>query len=151
MSFLLQTLSPMDLLGLFFLLQVASPISMVNLVIGVLAVVALIAVALLVVMSKSREEVIGTETKRANSLSDLVKVRDQEISDLKTQKDRLAEELEDVTAELRTISAIKVTELMAFWTRYEEYMAERGLWEQKNRVLELQVQMQHNSNPPNTK
>jgi exosortase/archaeosortase len=151
MSFLLQTLSPMDLLGLFFLLQVASPISMVNLVIGVLAVVALIAVALLVVMSKSREEVIGTETKRANSLSDLVKVRDQEISDLKTQKDKLAEELEDVTAELRTISAIKVTELMAFWTRYEEYMAERGLWEQKNRVLELQVQMQHNSNPPNTK
>jgi hypothetical protein len=151
MSFLLQTLSPMDLLGLLFLFQVASPISMVNLVIGVLAVVALIAVALLVVMSKSREEVIGTETKRANSLSDLVKVRDQEISDLKTQKDRLAEELEDVTAELRTISAIKVTELMAFWTRYEEYMAERGLWEQKNRVLELQVQMQHNSNPPNTK
>jgi hypothetical protein len=151
MSFLLQTLSPMDLLGLLFLFQVASPISMVNLVIGVLAVVALIAVALLVVMSKSREEVIGTETKRANSLSDLVKVRDQEISDLKTQKDKLAEELEDVTAELRTISAIKVTELMAFWTRYEEYMAERGLWEQKNRVLELQVQMQHNSNPPNTK
>jgi hypothetical protein len=150
MSFLLQTLSPMDLLGLF-LLQVSSPISIVNLIIGVLSFVAMIAVALLVVMSKSKEDSINTQTIRANSLSDLIKVRDQEIADLKAQKQAIAEELEDVTVELRTVSAIKVTELMSFWSRYDEFMAKKGQIEEENRVLKLQVQLQHNSNPPNTK
>lgn len=105
----------------------------------ILGVVLLIGAALIILLSKRKEHIQDTETKRANSNADLIKTRDIEICDLKNKIARLEADIESVTIEYKTLVGIDIAKLFNYWTIKENKEAEILLLESRIRVLERLV------------
>lgn len=118
-----------------------------NFVIGIIVFIVAIAVALIIILSKKREEVQLTTEKRADANEKLLKARDVELEDCTKRCEKCKEELEDVTAELRAISGVKVQELIEWAKDYDLHMVKLNTAERRVRQLEMTL---HLSDPPNT-
>lgn len=108
----------------------------------ILGILFIIAVALIILLSKGRVEVQEIETKRADASDKLVKVRDLQIADLTKEKgdlteqnEKLDEELEEVTGEYRAVLGIKISELMEFWAEKENIQAQIVMQNREIRIL----------------
>jgi dynactin complex subunit len=80
-------------------------------------------IALIILLSKKREDVQVTNEKRAIAAESLVKVRDTELADCAKGKERLLTEVGDLESENKVLVGIKISELMKFWenkTQIEE-------------------------------
>lgn len=71
-----------------------------------------------------RKEVSGLQLARADAAEGLVKLRDTTIIERDKEVEALELELEEVTAEHRTLVGIKVAELLEFWQVKELIEAE---------------------------
>ena len=80
--------------------------------------------ALIVLLSRKREDVQVTNEKRASAAEGLVKTRDLEIADLKRQVEALTHKNEDLNSENRVIGGIKISELAKFWEEKEKFETE---------------------------
>lgn len=110
-----------------------------NILIALLSLLITLGIALLILMSKRREEIHSTETKRADANEGLVKVRDTELADCNKRCEKCNEELEDVTSEYRAITSIHVKDLLAYWQTRDAEMAEKDELKRQIRVLKLRV------------
>lgn len=72
-------------------------------------------IALIILLSKKREDVQVTNEKRATAAESLVKVRDTELLDCNKGKERLLAENTDLESENKVLVGIKISELMKFW------------------------------------
>jgi hypothetical protein len=128
---------------LFLFLQESSSVNwslVFNIGMGIFGFVCLVGAAVIVLLSKRKEDIHATETKRADSNEKLIKTRDQEILDLDKEKERVEKELESVTAEYRTLIGIDLKVLFDFWARYEEHLAHVAELERQIRVLNKRLE-----------
>ena len=109
---------------------------------GLLGILILIGGAIILLMSKKREEVTLIESKRADANANLLKTRDIELEDkvrenalLKEKLEKTEIELEDITAEYRTLAGIVISELMMHWQVKLEIEAKMLRLEKEIRVL----------------
>lgn len=112
----------------------------INAVWGALGILILVAFAILILLAKGKTEVQETNKQRADASDSLVKVRNTQLADAQKEKAVLSEELEDVTAELRTVTAIKIDELFKFWSDKEAKEAHWANVETENRVLHKRLE-----------
>lgn len=124
----------------------SSWITLGNALIGLVIFCGVVALAVLIVLSKKREEVHTTETKRADANEKLLKTRDNQLEDLEKRCSNCSEELEDTTTELRAVSSIKINELVEYWMEYTTHKAHVIQLEKELRILR---KAQEISNPPN--
>lgn len=106
-----------------------------NLLIGIFGFLVIIGSAILVLMSRKSESDRKNVIDRADASDKLLSVRDTELSDSKKKCDKCHEELEDVVAEHRALSAITLKDLFAYWATREDELAKMQNLESKNRVL----------------
>ena len=109
----------------------------INAIWAFLAILIAIGGAVLILLSRWKGEVEIVETKRANANADLVKTRDAQILDLDKRKADLEGEVEDVTAELRTLTGINLKELFGYWAIRESELARIADLEQQIRILKM--------------
>jgi hypothetical protein len=117
------------------LLQETSWWQGVNIVWALLGIAILVGMALIILLSKRREDVQLIETKRADANEKMVKTREAEIADLTKRCEKAEEELEDTTAELRAVIGIKVKDLIEWWAIMEAREAHFRSVERDNRIL----------------
>lgn len=103
----------------------------------VLGIVGLITAGLIILLSKRKEDLHLTETKRADANANLVKTRDQELQDSKKQGQEYKEELDTITVEYRTLAGINLKELFEFWERKEEFEGQHEILKSEHRRLLL--------------
>lgn len=115
--------------------------SAVNVTIAIFSVLVLIGGALIVLMVKRRDTLQDTNER-------LIKAKDLENEDCekrcskcKTELESVKEELEDVTAEHRALTAITVGDLLNYARIREEELAKIGNLESQVRILKKQVDL----------
>lgn len=112
-----------------------------GIVIAAITIVGVVTVALLIILSKRREE-IQVSTDR------LLGIRDTELEDCNKKCTDCKEELEDVTAEFRALSGVNIEKLVSYWKDFEEHQLEVETLKRKIRVLE-RANANDLSDPPN--
>lgn len=114
-------------------------LSEINALWVLLGIVVIVAMATIVLLSKRKEETLSIETKRADASTNLVRIRDTEIDDLKKQICELESELADIKSEYKTLVGINIKVLMDYWQVREDEMAETGRLLQQLRVLKRRI------------
>lgn len=106
-------------------------------------VIVFIGAALILLLSKKREDVQLMEGKRADALEKLLKTRDIEIQDLDNKISQLEkelaihkEDLDSITSEYKTLAGIIISELCNYWQEREVTLAEMADIKQQNRIFE---------------
>lgn len=84
---------------------------------------------------RSRSEVSTLQTDRATAAEALLKIRDNELASATAKLAEVEEELESVTAELRTVTGLKIAELVVYWSEREDKFALIQDLEHQIRVL----------------
>lgn len=102
---------------------------------GVIATLVGIVLAFLYLASKSREQTLTIETKRADSNAALIVTRDTRIGDLEKRNGQVETELEDVTTEYRTLAGVDIKKLMDYWAAREEELFAMAELRRENRTL----------------
>ncbi len=108
-----------------------------NFLIGVFGLAMVIAGAFVVLLLRGRSEVSSIQIDRATAAEALVKTRDAEIVALEKQVGELEEELESITAEHRTITAISLAKLFEFWATKEQTEANMADLQREIRILRM--------------
>lgn len=108
-----------------------------NFLLAVFAFATLVAGAFVVLVLRGRSEVSAIQVDRATAAEALVKLRDAEIATQNEQIEDLEEELESVTAEHRTLTAIDMAQLFKFWAQKEAIEAEMEDLRREIRILKL--------------
>lgn len=106
---------------------------------GLLGFVTLVGSAIILLFATRKNTVSSVQIQRAEASEALVKTRDTQLQDCNDSKDKIAEELEDVTAELRGQMAINVGELMSYWSRRNQELAKQEALEHHCRILEIRL------------
>lgn len=91
--------------------------------------------AWLLISARRSTDISTLQVDRATAAEALLKIRENELTALHTLHTETEEELEAVTAEHRTLSGIKVQELMAFWADREQILAEVEDYKREIRIL----------------
>lgn len=107
-----------------------------NALIGLFGFLILIGGSIIIILARRRDTIDDVQKKRNEANEGLIKVRDTELSDCKKQCEKCNEELEDITAEHRTLVGLKVTELLGHWADREDLLARLEKAEQRVRILE---------------
>lgn len=116
-------------------------------VITVIGFLVVVGVALIIILSKKREDVQLTDQKRADASEKLLKTRDLELEDCNKLCEKCREELEDVTAEYRALSGVNLAELVEFWKDYKDWMVEHNKLKRQLRIAQAELDT---SGPPNS-
>lgn len=111
----------------------------IKFLLAVLGISGIIVAALLILFSKRKEDIQLTESKRADANANLVKTRDQELTDKIKEALEYKDELDSITVEYRTLAGINLKELFEFWQRKEEFEGRFAIQESENRRLKLVV------------
>lgn len=104
-----------------------------------LGVVVAVLISLVTFLSLNRKEIQQTDRERATSSEGLVKTRDIQILDLEKKCRKQAEELEDLTAEHRTLIGINLDLLFKYWAVREHEIADKERVISENRVLRIRL------------
>ena len=107
-----------------------------NFLMGLFTFLILVAAAIIVLLVRGKGEVATLQVDRAVAAEALVKTRDAEKLGLEARNKTLEEELEEVTAEHRTLAAIDVAKLFEFWAQKEQIEAEMLDLKRQIRILE---------------
>lgn len=94
-----------------------------------------IALAVIVFLSKRKDETLVIEQKNSEANARLVKARDDEIKDLVKKLEKAETEVEDVTAEYRSIVGIDIQKLLEYWQIREHELALMVKLRAENRIL----------------
>jgi hypothetical protein len=121
---------------IFLLLELPAWATGFNFLLGLFGFVVLVAGAFIVLTVRGKTEVSGMQLDRAVAAEALLKIRDIELAALNVKATRVEDELEDLTAEHRTLVGVNVAQLMEFWLRKEEIEAEMADLKRYIRVLE---------------
>jgi uncharacterized protein YlxW (UPF0749 family) len=108
-----------------------------NFLIAVFTFLTLIAGAFIVLLLRGRTEVSSIQSDRAVAAEALVKTRDAEVLALQKQVAELEEELESITAEHRTLTALDMAQLFNFWAEKESIEASMQDLRKEIRILRL--------------
>lgn len=111
----------------------------INAVWGLLLVLILIGGAIIVLLSKRKDETAITNEKSSQANAALVIVRDKQITDLEKKKQALEEELEEVTAEYKTVVSIQIDNLVRWYMYYMDKEAHWRNIEEENILLKKQI------------
>ena len=110
---------------------------------GLIIIVGLVIGGIIFLWATGRNSVTLVEKARADGNAGLVKTREDERDNEKKRADtaeakivELEGELEDVTAELRTVVGIKLEDLKAYWIEYIESEAKKQQMKNRIRILE---------------
>lgn len=104
---------------------------------GLFGFLLLVAAAFIVVLARGKTDVSQLQIDRANAAEGLVKIRDVEVEKLKSELAAVEQELEDLTAEHRTLAGLTIGELLNFWSQKEAQEAEILDLKRQVRVLTL--------------
>lgn len=104
-------------------------------------VAALVGIGVLVItlIVKRGEIITKAQKDRAEANEGLVNARDREIADCEKRCDKCHEELEDVTAEFRALTAIDIDKLMKYWQTMDLHLAEMDNIKAENRKLRIRL------------
>ena len=110
-----------------------------NVLLALLGAVILVGGALVVLLVRKNDTVnlVQSETIKANE--GLVKVKQELLDDCKAKCSKCQEELDEVTAELRTQMALDIDKLMGYWQIRDSELADKERIEAKNRQLRIRL------------
>jgi hypothetical protein len=111
----------------------------INAVWGALLILLLIGGAVLILLAKRKDETALTNEKSSQANAALVAVRDKQLQDVEKRNLTLEEELEDVTAEYKTVVSIKVDDLIRWFMFYQDKEAHWRNVEEENILLKKQL------------
>lgn len=111
----------------------------VTIVYAALGIIVAGLISLVTFLSLNRKEIQQTDKERATSAEGLVKTRDIQISDLEKKVGRQGEELEDLTAEHRTLIGIDIDLLFKYWAIREHEIADKERVLSENRILRIRL------------
>jgi hypothetical protein len=111
----------------------------INAVWGALLILILIGGAVLVLLAKRKDETAITNEKSSQANAALVIVRDKQLADAEKKNLTLEEELEDVTAEYKTVVSIKIDDLIRWFMFYQDKEAHWRNVEEENILLKKQI------------
>lgn len=97
------------------------------------------AISILILLAKRKDMTQDLLTKRADASDALTKTRDQQLADCMKAKGLVEDELEEITAEYKTVVSIKLDELFKFWQTKEDNEAHWLNIEDENRVLKKRL------------
>jgi hypothetical protein len=105
-------------------------------------------IALIILLSRNREDVQLTDRNRASSAESLIKTRDIELADAIKARDKAIAEKEDAESENRTLAGINIQKLMDFWAQKETLETELDVAQSKIRRLEGVIKRMEESGIP---
>ena len=111
----------------------------INAVWGLLGILLLVGAAVIVILSKKKDETAITNEKSAQANAALVVVRDKQLEDFQKKLTGTEEELEDVTAEYKTVVSIKIDDLVRWFMYYQDKEARWRNIEEENVLLKKQI------------
>jgi hypothetical protein len=106
--------------------------TLTNVLVALFGFLVMVATALLVIMSKRKDSLADTNER-------LLKARATEVTDCEKKCDRCQEELEDVTAEYRAVTAIQLRDLFSYWQIRESELARIQTLESELRVCKIRL------------
>lgn len=106
-----------------------------NFLTGLFTVALMVGGAYLVLLARSKNDVSGLQTDRAIAAEAILKVRDAELVSALSKLKDAESELEDITAEHRTLVGLTVGELLEFWGQKEAIEAKILMLERQIRIL----------------
>lgn len=107
-----------------------------NFLVALFSVLVMLGGAYLVILARSKNDVSGLQTDRAVAAEAILKIRDAELVDCRAQLKEANTELEDVTAEHRTLVGLTIGELLEFWGQKEALEAKILQLERRVRILQ---------------
>jgi len=114
-----------------------------NFLMGAIAFLVLVGVALLIIVSKSGP----AQKDLADATQGVLKLKENELEQTKKECGDCREELEDLTAEYRALVGIKLKELFEYESRRIDELAEKEQLVQRVRVLEVAMTQGRNKKP----
>lgn len=96
-----------------------------------------VAAALIILLSRKREDVHQTMEKRALGAEGLVKTRDTELGDCKKLLEKALEDKGDVDSEYKALAGINIEKLFRFWQEKERIEADLEMAQSEVRRLKV--------------
>ena len=107
-----------------------------NFLVALFGILVTVGAAYLVIIARSRTDVSGLQTDRAIAAEAILKVRDSELETCKCRLKDTETELEELTAEHRTLVGLTIGELLEFWRQKEDIEAQMLRDQRRIRILE---------------
>ena len=120
-----------------FLFDIPSWLTGFNFLMGLFAFLLLVAAAFIVVLARGKTDISQLQIDRANAAEGLVKLRDVELDAVEAKLERAEKELEELTAEHRTLAGLTIGELLAHWAQKDQMEAEMADLKRQIRILNL--------------
>lgn len=111
-----------------------------NFLLALFGLLVMVGLAIIVLLMKGKGEVATMQVDRAVAAEALVKTREAERDGKAARVAELEEELEDVTAEHRTLVGIDIAKLIEFWAEKEKIEAEMANLKRDNRILRKRLE-----------
>jgi cell division protein FtsI/penicillin-binding protein 2 len=111
----------------------------INAVWGLLIILIMVGMAVIVLLAKRKDETALTNEKSSQANAALVAVRDKQITDLEKKVVTLEEELEEVTAEYKTVVSMKVDDMIRWYQYYQDKEAHWRNVDEENTLLRKQI------------
>jgi cell division protein FtsI/penicillin-binding protein 2 len=111
----------------------------INAVWGLLIILIMVGMAVIVLLAKRKDETALTNEKSSQANAALVAVRDKQITDLEKKVVTLEEELEEVTAEYKTVVSMKVDDMIRWYQYYQDKEAHWRNVDEENTLLIKQI------------
>jgi hypothetical protein len=120
----------------------------------VVVILFLVCAALIILMSRGREEVQVTNEKRASAAEALVKTRDTQITELNQKITALTQDGKEMDSENKVLSGIIVSDLVKFWEQKAQFeedfeLAKSELRRARKLIERLEGQDPHITQPSN--
>lgn len=120
-----------------FLFDIPSWLTGFNFLMGLFAFLLLVAAAFIVVLARGKTDISQLQIDRANAAEGLVKLRDVELDAVEAKLERAEKELEELTAEHRTLAGLTIGELLSHWAQKDQMEAEMADLKRQIRILNL--------------
>lgn len=122
---------------MMFLFDIPSWLTGFNFLMGLFAFLLLVAAAFIVVLARGKTDISQLQIDRANAAEGLVKLRDVELDAVEAKLERAEKELEELTAEHRTLAGLIIGELLSHWAQKDQMEAEMADLKRQIRILNL--------------